>query len=268
LRIATWNIRELGSAVRWDESIRMIATLLRVFDIVAIVELQDDLRDIRRVLKVLGPRHDIVFSDYLRDAGGDRVGFVFDSKRVLFTGLASTAEGPRRRVGDHYERALPWWRPPFLASFRAARFDFVMVAAHLRWGATVRGRSEELAALADWIVARSREAYFGDKDIFAVGDFNLASKDSQAFRALTSRGFAVPPGLLGRAETDLARRKRYDQILYLPRYTRGFTERGGVVDFYCGDHRALFPGRRVSKVGFTFQLSDHLPLWAELAAAA
>ena len=49
---------------------------------------------------------------------------------MTFTGLASNAEGPRRRVGERYVREIPWWRP----SFRAGRFDFILLAAHIRWG--------------------------------------------------------------------------------------------------------------------------------------
>src|SRR4051812_35128308 len=78
LRLATWNIRELGKGTRLDESVHMIAAVLAHFDLIAIIELRDDLRDMRRILHVLGPRWSIVFSDYLRDAGGghERIGFV------------------------------------------------------------------------------------------------------------------------------------------------------------------------------------------------
>jgi hypothetical protein len=261
LRIATWNIRELGKGTRLDESVAMIAAILRTFDLVSIVELRDDLRDLGRILRVLGRRWSVVFSDYVRDAGGnrERVAFVFDRERVTFTGLASNAEGPRKRVGDEYVRTVPWWRPPFLASFRAGRFDFILLAAHIRWGPTAEGRAGELAALGDWILARSKEAYFGDRDVLVVGDFNT----SGALGVLEARGFAAPPGLEGEVGTDLARGKRYDRFLCLPAHTMGFTGRAGVLDFYCGDHRRLFPGRAMSKPKFACQLSDHLPLWAE-----
>ena len=73
------------------------------------------------------------------------------------------------------------------------------------------------------------------------------------------------PGLEAQVTTDLARNKRYDGIMCLPQVRTRFTGRAGAVDFYAGDHRALFPGRRITKTAFTFQLSDHLPLWAELS---
>jgi hypothetical protein len=65
--------------------------------------------------------------------------------------------------------------------------------------------------------------------------------------------------------SDLAQEKRYDQILHLPTYTTSFTNNGGVLDFYCGNHLPLFPGSpKITKEAFTYQLSDHLPLWAQI----
>ncbi len=201
LRIATWNVRELGKGARLDESLKMIAAIISTFDLVSIVELRDDVRDFMRVLRLLGSRWCPLFSDYVRDAGGnrERVAFVFNRERVTFTGLASNAEPPRRRVGEQYVREVPWWRPPFLASFRAGRFDFILLAAHIRWGPTRSGRVGEIAALADWILARTKETYFGDRDILVVGDFNIGSASSAASRVLSERGFAAPPGLEARS---------------------------------------------------------------------
>ncbi|HEY8076363.1 MAG TPA: endonuclease/exonuclease/phosphatase family protein, partial [Labilithrix sp.] len=232
LRVATWNIRQLGDGTRLDESIRMIAAILDAFDVVAIVELRDDLRDMERILAVLGGRWGIVFSDYLRDAGGDRerMAFVFDRERVSFTGLASNAEADRHRVGDRYAAAVPWWRPPFLASFARGSFEFVLVAAHVRWGATVTARRREVRALGDWIAERASEAYFATKDVLLVGDFNLDAAGHTDELAL--RGLVAPPGLASGVKTDFASGKRYDQILCLPRDATHFTGRAGALDFY------------------------------------
>lgn len=35
-----------------------------------------------------------------------------------------------------------------------------------------------------------------------------------------------------------------------------------MLDFYAGDHKVLFP--ELTKDEFTYQLSDHLPLWIEI----
>ena len=63
--------------------------------------------------------------------------------------------------------------------------------------------------------------------------------------------------------SDLAQGKRYDQILHLSHTRRAFTDRGGVVDFYAGDYAPLFPRAAMTKRQFTYELSDHLPLWTE-----
>ena len=43
-----------------------------------------------------------------------------------------------------------------------------------------------------------------------------------------------------------------------------FSEFGGTVDFYKGNHRRLAPYASMTKHEFTFELSDHLPLWVQL----
>lgn len=43
-----------------------------------------------------------------------------------------------------------------------------------------------------------------------------------------------------------------------------FTNRGGVLDFYGTGHKTLLPGTSFTKAEFTYQLSDHLPLWVLL----
>ena len=62
----------------------------------------------------------------------------------------------------------------------------------------------------------------------------------------------------------MAANKRYDQILHLPFLAERLTERAGVLDYYRGDFRPLFPRGRMGKEELTWELSDHLPLWAEM----
>ncbi len=231
------------------------------------VELRDDVSQLRQVLGYLGPYWSVVFSDYLTDAGGnrERIAFVYDRRAVEFTGLASYAIAPRKRTdADEYASQISWWRPPYMTSFRAGSFDFILVAAHIRWGKSDAGRVPELRLLAEWIAARCKEQHLGDKDLIVLGDFNIPKEESPLFEAVTSKGLRVAPALLGQPGSNLARDKRYDQILHDPRFTKSFSGHGGVLDFYCGDHRALFPRAPLTKREFTYELSDHLPLWAQI----
>jgi Endonuclease/Exonuclease/phosphatase family len=277
LNIATWNIREFGrerkGKHRSDAAIHYIAEILYQFDLIAIVELRDDLSDLRRVMDILGPYWQVVFSDFNTDRAGnrERIGYLFDKRAAVFTGLAAEAEPPRKKnpqTGE-YESVIEWWRSPYIASFRAGSFDFIVLAAHIRWaGDDSALRVPELKALAEWIDARSKEPHVVDKDIIVVGDFNIPDEDDATFKAVTSKGLEVPDALRGTVHgSDLAKNKRYDQILHYRAHTSVFKAFGGVLDFYDGDWRALFSAAAfpdLTKGEFTYQISDHLPLWVQL----
>ena len=97
-----------------------------------------------------------------------------------------------------------------------------------------------------------------------MGDFNIPKTNDPTFRAITSRGLRIPAALRGVRGTNLSERDRYDQILAYPRYTKSFTKNGGTVNFVGANYKKLFPGMRMTKKEFTYQLSDHLPLWIEV----
>lgn len=131
LNVATWNVREFGTKRRSAAAIHYIAEVIGQFDLVGLVELNENLQDLQRILPILGPYWDVVYSDAIREPS-----------------------------------------------------------------------------------------------------------------------------------TNLARDKRYDQILHFARFDESFTDKGGVLDFYKGDHKPLFPD--LTKDQFTYQMSDHLPLWIQI----
>ena len=265
LNIATWNIREFGKKKRKEASIHYIAEILGQFDIIGVVELRDDLTDLGRVLKILGPYWRAVYSDMIPDLGGnrERIAFIYDKRAVVFNGLAAEANPPRTKQGQEYHSKLSWWRSPYLASFRAGNFDFVVLTAHIRWGDDEEGRKGELQMLADWIEEKRKDKTNEDNDLIVMGDFNIPSRDSDLFKAITSKGLQIPKALQKLSfGTNLAKDKRYDQILHFPIYPDNFTNNGGILDFYMNDIEPLFPG--MNKNDFTYQLSDHLPLWIQI----
>jgi hypothetical protein len=266
INLATWNIREFGKKPRSQAAIHYIAEILGQFDLISIVELRDDLGDMKKVLPILGPYWDIVYSDMIPDAGGnrERVAYLYDKRAVAFTGFAATATPPRKKVGSEYLPEQSWWHPPYSASFRAGNFDFVVIAAHIRWGGTNKERIEELKLFADWVAEKHGKGFLVDKDIIVVGDFNI--ENNQMLTALTGRGLKMPQAFVGRdLGSNLERNKRYDQILHFPQYPATFTNAGNVLDFYTGGIAPLFPEfTDADKTAFTFQMSDHLPLWTQI----
>ena len=72
LNIATWNVREFGKKRRSDAAIHYVAEIIGRFDLVGLVELRDNLQDLQRILPILGPYWDAVYSDAIPDPGGNR----------------------------------------------------------------------------------------------------------------------------------------------------------------------------------------------------
>ena len=275
LNVATWNIREFGRLRnrrrRTQAAIHYIAEILSQFDLIAITEVRDDLTDLDRVMEILGSYWKVLFSDFNTDRASnrERIAYLFDKRAVTATGLVAEADPPRKknRTTGEYEPTISWWRSPYMASFQSGNFDFILLSVHIRWGSDESSRIAPLKELAKWIDKRRKEKNVVDKDIIVMGDFNIPKLDNDLFKAITSKGLTIPDVLRGTEHgTNLTGSKRYDQILHYPQHTITFID-AGVLDFYCNDFKALFPEEHfpgMDKRDFTYQLSDHLPLWVQV----
>lgn len=266
INIATWNIREFGKKRRSEAAIHYIAEIIGQFDLVGVVELRDNLTDLGRVLDILGPYWRAVYSDMVPDAGGnhERIAYVYDRRAVTFNGMASTATPPRKKKGLTYLPEKAWWRSPYLATFRSGNFDFLVISAHIQWG-TVEGRQQELELLADWVEGKRREPSAVDKDLIVMGDFNIPDRNGKLFKAISKHGLKIPSALADIEHgSNLEKNKRYDQILHYPNYPENFTGAGGVLDFFIDESHIEPLFGALNKTDFTYQISDHLPLWTQM----
>ena len=269
INIATWNIRHWGQKKRKKCSLHFIAEILNQFDLISVVELRRNVSELKYVLDLLGEYWDVVFSDYIPDAGGnkERIAYIFDTRAVQFTGMAAETDGPRKKNSTTgvYEPKFSWWRKPYMASFKAGSFDFVALSVHIQWG-TKAGRKKELEELAKWVKSYMKDEYRVDRDIILMGDFNIDSFESELYKAISKYGLKAPVAIIqSEFGSNLAKEKRYDQILHHPVQTGSvFTDHGGVVDYYKGNYKSLLPYKHLTKDEFTYELSDHLPLWVQL----
>lgn len=160
-----------------------------------------------------------------------------------------------------------------MCSFRSGNFDFIAIATHARWGDNIAGRKVELKMLAEWIDERVKNKCVEDKDWILAGDLNTPRMDDDLMNALTSTGLLVPQGLKELKVGDqvvggsnLGKNARYDQILHLPTMKERFSNKAGTLDFYLSDQHIdeLFPGKHYTREQFSFQLSDHFPVWAQI----
>lgn len=275
LNIATWNIREFGKVHRTEPAVHYIAEIIGQFDLVAIVELRNNLEDLGRVMKYLGASWRVVYSDWSDDSGGndERTAFLFDRRAVIHTGLAAEVDAPRVKQGAEYVTTGSFWRAPYLCSFRAGNFDFLALAMHARWGDSIEARRGELARISNWIKGRFASQFVEDHDLIVFGDFNTPSLDDPLFAALADCGLKIPQPLVNLTVgkrtvkgSNLGNDARYDQILHLPTVPENFANAGGAVDFFADGAmiEPLFPEKGYTREKFSFQISDHFPIWLHL----
>jgi hypothetical protein len=106
LILGTWNIREFGKKKRRPAAKHLIAEIINQFDVITLIEVRDLLSDLKDVLDILGSYWRVVLSDYRTDDAGnhERIAYVYDSRMVRFTGLASEADPPRQKTNGGYRQ--------------------------------------------------------------------------------------------------------------------------------------------------------------------
>ena len=278
LLVATWNVANLGVQDRLDSDYALIAEVVSWFDLVAVQEVNNDLRGIEAIHSQLPSRYDLLFSD--ASGNRERQAFLFDSRKV--TRLREVgrvaippSQLPRIAVAGATAAFGGFDRGPYLASFEAGAFRFALLNVHLFYGsgapADLDRRTLETFAVAWWAdkTHRDRKSYVGD--IVPLGDFNLpkATPGDRIFDALVALGLTTPShsSQIGSA---IASDNQYDQIAFFPGTTKDrFSGACNVFDFDGALFQDLWATRTETQFrSYTrFHISDHRPLWAEFHTA-
>lgn len=284
LLIATWNLRHFGglteawiardddSPKRDLQSILAIAAILSRFDVVAIQEIRGDLKALRHLLDALGDDWGLVLTDVTRgDPGNDeRLGFLFDRRRVQMSGMAAELVLPEERLDAVESDALgrQFARTPYAVSFRSGTQTFILVTMHVLYGDTPSERTPELRAIANWLDEWAREVNSWGHNLIALGDFNIDRRGDARYEAFTSTGLEVPEALHAAPRTIFHdpgdEPKFYDQIAWFtgvsgqPALSLDYHD-AGYFDFVG---HAL-PRRDLGRQALSWRVSDHFPLWAE-----
>jgi endonuclease/exonuclease/phosphatase family metal-dependent hydrolase len=298
LLVATWNIRELGGLTdKWVSessdspkrdlrSLLCIAEIVSRFDVVAIQEVQADIRALRHLLKALGDRYTVILTDAVEDDKGDneRLAFVFDRERVEVSGLAcelvvplnwSTKKKPKTGIPSvALERQFA--RTPYAVAFKRGDATFILITLHVIWGGTgkqdIAERAKELSSIATWLRSWAEDVNSWDQNLICLGDFNIDRQDGELWQAFTGTGLTVPgpltePRLVGQDE-DEPLKGFYDQIAWFTTDEKGaerpllsmtFTGEGGMFNW----SKTALAGSGLTNLQKSFRMSDHFPLWVE-----
>jgi endonuclease/exonuclease/phosphatase family metal-dependent hydrolase len=274
LLLATWNIANLGVQDRIPSDYALIAEIVGWFDLVAVQEVNDNLRGIQEVLARLPRRYRLVFSD--ASGNQERQAFLYDSTKVRQLeevgrlSIPPTFTKHIRFAG--VELAFPGFdRGPYLASFQSGGFRFLLANVHLFFGSEAKAdidrRVLETYAVAWWANRRQTGKHSYVRDTIPLGDFNLpkAVTGDPIYDALTYRGLELPSHT-SRIGSSIASDNHYDQIAFFPGGTKDrFTGQMSVFDFDGALFRGLYEERGLKPfLSFVrYRISDHRPLWIE-----
>jgi endonuclease/exonuclease/phosphatase family metal-dependent hydrolase len=274
LLVGTWNIANLGVQERLDSDYALIAEVMGWFDLVAVQEVNDDLRGIEAIHGHLPARYDLLFSD--ASGNRERQAFLFDSRKIsrlkeVGRVAIPPSQLPRIALQGSSTPFAGFDRGPYLASFESGAFRFSLLNVHLLYGSDapvdLDRRTLETFAVAWWAdrTHRDRNSYVAD--VVPLGDFNLpkAAPGDRIFDALVSLGLEVPShsSQIGSA---IASDNQYDQIAFFPGGTKGrFTGACSVFDFDGAVFQTLWTERTPKQFRdyVRYHISDHRPLWAE-----
>ncbi len=291
LLIATWNLRMFGGlTTRWESTagdkvkrnlhdIHAIAEIVSRFDVIAIQEAREDLQALQALMRILGPNWGVILSDInWGDRGnGERLAFIFDLRRVKPAGLAGELVVPDEWLAKDEHAAIragkirfdglykQFSRTPYAVSFYSAEKYFTLITLHIWYGEKDAAREPEIRAIAEWLYRWAGRSKTYRENFIVLGDFNIARKDDQNWKALTSKGLRPPDELDQALRTITDKRGRlhyYDEIAW-------FTEAGKAkLDLEYTGQAGYFEWTKhlltdKSSSEKSARISDHYPLWAE-----
>jgi exonuclease III len=185
-----------------------------------------------------------------------------------------------------------------MAAFQVGWTRFILATVHILYGPSTAepvARIEEIRQVARFLKDRTDDETEDIRNFIVLGDFNIFSTSDKTMEALTKDGgFSIPEGTTSIPGTNVDKNKKYDQIAFRARGDRfASTGKAGSFDYYehvfrdedsdtyrpyidayiaarhkAGKKSPKEPaddrGKRSQfKKWRTYQMSDHLPLWAE-----
>ncbi|WP_019447419.1 endonuclease/exonuclease/phosphatase family protein [Cupriavidus sp. BIS7] len=291
LLLATWNIREFDSGkfgYRSDEAYYYIAEVLSRFDLIAIQEVRDGLYPLQRIRDLLGPAWwDYLVTDVTLGVSGnaERMAYLYDRRKVRFTGLAAELVLPRPNGAKAEPVQLA--RSPYLAGFQAGWAFLTLATVHIYYGTGTAAdprRLAEITALSQTIAKAAGKLSAAPQpgpgirpepgNLIMLGDFNIFNRRDVTMQAITDAGFVIPEALQSVPGSNVDGSRHYDQIAYLQQLSHMQpTGRAGVFDIYEHVYRladaADYARERQARPGQsfkdwrTYRMSDHLPMWLE-----
>lgn len=302
LLIASWNIANLGAQHRNEDALKLIAHIIRRFDLIAIQEVNENFRTLVSIINMLRG-YDFVMTDTAGNT--ERLAFVYRKSKVkprqLFGEIAlRKREYPKRSVTVRFKESgeyklkkykniqfIPFDRNPYIGSFQAGNLNFTLVNVHLYFGKWQNSRKQEdqlkycrrvleIYAMARWAKRRNDAKTTYDKDILLMGDMNIPVMETtdSAYKALIQFGMQPVNWLTNVGGSNINNDKTYDQVAIAPDTIQDKVLGVGAIDFdnaiFNDKWKELSNQMSHRKATSRFasymkhHISDHRPIWIQL----
>lgn len=297
LILSSWNLKEFGHLKkRLPESYFYIAEIISNFDLVAIQEIKSGLKDLEILMKLLGKDWQYLINDVTegKDGNSERFAYLYDTRRVNFTGLAGEILLWKELFADG-EEVFQLKRTPYITGFRADWKTFSLLNVHLQPNDNQAGRElrkKEVDLLLKALAAKKKKKTLWTDNIIVLGDFNLYKKDTEIVEIFNKNQFFESDILQGLNTNTAISKETFDRMFfsrndYFKTPSKAEGNKGGVVEIfeivYILDHFKNYenemkahkenPADLIDEVKLKkyfqnnwrkTQLSDHKPIWIEL----
>lgn len=294
LIIGSWNIKEFGQMTnRLPESYFYIAEILSKFDLIAIQEIKNRLDDLSIIMRLLGSHWDFLINDMTggKDGNMERFAYIYDTRRVNFSGLAGEIVLWDEIENIHLIKQLK--RTPYITGFKAGWKSFAIINVHLNPGNDAESRSlrkREVQALVEVVKKRLGKKQLWTENLMVMGDFNIYNDNADIISVLTDNGFDQLTALEGET-TNVSETEGYDKIFFRKNeyfeVANEASDNGGVYRFFdtifndnmfrtyksfMREHKEN-PDTLTDDAAFkTYfnrywkrnQMSDHYPIWIDM----
>ena len=298
LLLASWNIKEFGHLkARQPEAYFYIAEVVSSFDLIAIQELKTGLSDLKILMRILGKHWKFIINDITegKDGNSERSAYIYDTRRVEFSGLAGEIVIWKDLL-EQDEEVQQLKRTPYITGFKTAWKKFALINLHLQPGDSPEEkarRKEEVDLLMKVIDTKVRTKRLWSNNLVLMGDFNLYHEDTDIELLMNEYGFYESDLLEGEnTNTAMNSAEPFDRIFirhgnYFPLPSSITGQQGGAIDLFETIYKvddyvhykdAMLatkgdPSTLTSEIKFRNyfrdhwrkgQLSDHRPIWLEI----
>ena len=250
IRVASFNIQVFGeSKSSKPEVMRVLAEVIRRFDVVAIQEIRSRNENVLPAfvdqVNSTGRKYDYLIGPRLgRSSSKEQYAYIYDTQVIESDrSMLYTIDDPHDLLH----------REPLVGTFRVRgpapteAFTFTLINIHTDPDEVRR----ELDVLDD-VYRAVRDDGRGEDDIVLLGDLNADESQFGQLGQLAGIVWAISG-----VPTNTRGTKLYDNLLYSQPATREFTGRSGVLNLMREFNLTMDQA---------IDVSDHMPVWAEFSA--